>query len=133
MDGHGALRAVETQGACYRGNQKLLEDQTGGALLALDRRDIQESRAVLLMPLRPGTIQLSSMRKWRQPMLATGEIQDAKWRNYESSAAKESAHGLSVQVTSDQAFSLLLLTESSETRKWCRGIEEAIADPASLP
>ena len=56
FDGHGALRAVEAQGGCRLGDRTVLQDETGGMVLSLDQQDLRRSRAVLLMPLRPGSI-----------------------------------------------------------------------------
>ncbi len=133
FDGHGALRAVETQGACRLGNKTVLEDQTGGIVLSLDRQDIRRSRALLLMPLRPGTVRLSTERKWQNANVLTGDVHNGKWRNCETTPAENSEAGLVVNVSSDQVFGLLLLTESRNASKWCRAIERAMTDPASLP
>jgi hypothetical protein len=37
-----------------------------------------------------------------------------------------------VNVSLDQVFSLLLLTEPVNAPKWCKAIEDAMTDPASL-
>jgi hypothetical protein len=38
-----------------------------------------------------------------------------------------------INVTPDQALSLLLVTEPRTAANWCRAIERAMTDPASLP
>jgi hypothetical protein len=133
FDGRGALRAVEAQGACSLGGQTLLQDETGGIVLSLDRQDIRHSRALLLMPLRPGSVRLSTNRKWQKATVLTGDIRDGKWRNYETVPAESSAAGLLVKVSPDQAFSLLLVAEPRSASKWCKAIERAMNDPGSLP
>ena len=102
-------------------------------VLSLDRQDIRRSRALLLMPLRPGSIRLSTDREWHKATVLTGDIHDGKWRNCETAPAEKTEAGLVVNVSPDQAFSLLLVTESGSASKWCKAIERAMNDPASLP
>ena len=40
---------------------------------------------------------------------------------------------LRINVSQDQVFSLLLVTESPSAPKWCKAVERALNDPASLP
>jgi hypothetical protein len=133
FDGRGALRAVEAQGGCKLGEGTLLQDETGGMVLSLDREDVRRSRALLLMPLRPSLVQVSTDRKWRKATLLTGDILDGRWHTYETTPAATSDSGLAIQVSPDQALSLLLVTESGGASKWCRAVERAVNDPASLP
>jgi hypothetical protein len=132
FDGHGALRAVEAQGGCSFGDKTVLHDETGGIVLSLDQRDLRRSRAVLLMPLRPGSIRLSTDREWHKAVVLTGDIHEGKWRSCETVPAGKTDAGLVVNVSPDQVFSLLLFTESSGALKWGKAIERAMADPASL-
>ena len=111
----------------------MLQDETGGMALSLDGQDIRRSRALLLMPLRPGSIRLSTDREWRKATVLTGDIHDGKWCTCETTPAGKTEAGLAVNVSPDQAFSLLLVTESASSSKWYRAIERAMSDPASLP
>jgi len=132
FDGRGALRAVEAQGGCKLGEKTVLEDETGGMVLSLDRQDIRHSSALLLMPLRPGAIRISTDRQWHKATLLTGDLHDGKWRTCETAPAGRSEAGLLVHVSPDQALSLLLLTEPGSALKWSKAIEGAMNDPASL-
>jgi hypothetical protein len=132
FDGRGALRAVEAQGACKLGDKTVVEDETGGIVLSLDRQDIRRSRALLLMPLRPGSVRISTEREWRKATVLTGDFHDGEWRTYETAPAGKSEAGLEVNVSPDQAFSLLLVTEPGRAPKWSKAIEGAMNDPASL-
>jgi hypothetical protein len=131
-DGHGALRAVEAHGPCNIGDKTVMEDETGGIVLSLDQQDIRRSRALLLMPLRPGSIRISTGRKWYQATVTTGDLRDGKWHTYETLPAGTSEGSLVVNVSPDQAFSLLLVTEPGSAPKWCKAIEAAMSDPSSL-
>ena len=133
FDGRGALRAVESQGACNVGDKNVIQDNTGGIVFALDRMDIRRSRALLLMPLRPGSIRISADSEWHKATVLTGDIHNGKWRTCETAPAEKSTTGLVVNVSLDQAFGLLLVTDSGNAPKWCKAIERAINDPASLP
>jgi hypothetical protein len=133
FNGRGALRAVETQGACRIGNERVVEDTTDGIVLSLDGHDLRKSKALLFMPLKAGTVRLRSTAEWRLPILETGEIQAGSWRTYEIRSAVPDGEALTVNVTPDQAFGLLLLGEQAEIPRWRRAVERAICDPASLP
>jgi hypothetical protein len=133
FDGHGALRAIEAQGACNLGVKIVLQDETGGTVLSLDGRDIRRSRALLLMPLRPGSIRISTDREWRNATVLTGDIHEGKWRSCETAPAGKTETGLVVNVSPDQALRLLFVTEAGRAAKWCKAIERAISDPTSLP
>ena len=61
------------------------------------------------------------------------DIHEGKWRSCESAPAVKTEAGLVVNVSPDQALSLLLVTESGGATKWCKAIERAMNDPASLP
>jgi len=132
FDGRGALRAVEAHGACSVGGKTVLQDNTGGMVLSLDRRDLRHSRALLLMPIRPGTIRLASDHPWRNAIVQTGDIHDGKWRQCETTPAENFSDDLLVQVSPDQALNLLVVNEPQSARKWCKAIERAMNDPASL-
>jgi hypothetical protein len=133
FDGRGALRAVEAQGACNLGDKNVLHDETGGMVLSLDREDIRRSRALLLMPLRPGPIRISTDREWHKATVMTGDIHDGKWGSCETVTAGRTETGLVINVSPDQVFSLLLVTESGNASKWCKAIERSMNDPVSLP
>ena len=85
------------------------------------------------MPLRPGSIRISTDSEWHKATVLTGDIHNGKWRNCETAPAEKSTTGLVANVSLDQAFSLLLVTESGNAPKWCKAIERAMNDPASLP
>ena len=133
FDRRGALRAVEAEGACKLGDKTVVEDETGGIVLSLDRQDIRRSRALLLMPLRPGTIHISADREWHKATELTGDLHEGKWRTHDTAPAAKSEIGLVVNVSPDQALSLLLVTKPGSAQTWCKAIEGAMNDPASLP
>jgi hypothetical protein len=133
FDSRGALLAVEAQGACSLGDKTVLEDETGGMALSLDGQDIRRSRALLLMPLHPGSIRVSTDRQWHKATVLTGDIHDGNWRSCETAPAGKTEASLVINVSPDQAFGLLLVTESASASKWCKAIERAMNTPASLP
>jgi hypothetical protein len=132
-DGKGSLRAVEAQGDCRIGDKHVLSDSTRGIVLALDRLDLRRSRAVLLMPLDPGTMQVSQTPLKQRGVVTTGEIHDGKWRSYESSQVLPNDNAWKVNVSADQALSLLLVCEPPALRRWTTTIERLMTDPAALP
>jgi hypothetical protein len=84
------------------------------------------------MPLRPGSIRLSTVREWHKATVVTGDIHEGEWRSCETAPAGKTEAGLVVNVSPDQAFSLLLITESGGASKWCKAIERAMKSVGSL-
>lgn len=128
----GALRAVETQGTCRVGDQTILVDETHGIVVALDGADLAHSRALLMMPTRPGTIRLFPAQRWVQPVVETGEIQNGNWRVCALDPIPAAGAPMQVQVSPDQALSLLLVAEARAIPRWRHAIERAMTDPGSL-
>lgn len=133
FDGKGALRAVEAQGSCSVGNERVSSDATGGALLTLDARDLRQSRAVLLMPLRSGKVSWTSTADARDMVVETGDISDGKWRPLASQPISRTQDSFAFEVTPDQSLSLLLVCEKEDLNHWRAAIGNAMTNPASLP
>jgi hypothetical protein len=133
LDGRGALRAIEAQGECRLGQELVCADQTQGIVLTLDRQDMRRSRALLLMPLRAGRVELATRVRWGQSVVQTGEIQNGRWRTFEQQALRPQAGRITVEVAERQAFSLLLVSEEIQLARWHEALGRAITDPGSLP
>jgi hypothetical protein len=133
FDGRGALRAVETQGDFVMGNEHVLTDHTSGILLALDGKDLRRSRALVLMPLKPGAVRWTRAGPWRGALVETGEFHNGTWQPFETSAVINGNHEVSVNVTADQVFSLLLVCDRADAPRWRKALERALNDPESLP
>jgi hypothetical protein len=133
FDGRNALRAVEAQGDCRAGSDLILADGTRGIVMALDGQDVRRSRALLLLPLQTGTLRLAQHHPWRGGVVATGEIRDGTWRTYETAPLATTVNGLAVEVSPDQAVSLMLICESHQRKRWTQTVARAMTDPASLP
>jgi hypothetical protein len=133
FDGKGALRAVEAQGSCSVGNERVSSDATGGALLTLDARDLRQSRAVLLMPLRSGKVSWTSTADARDMVVETGDISDGKWRPLASQPISRTQDSFAIEVTPDRSLSLLLVCEKEDLNHWRAAIGNAMTNPASLP
>ena len=132
FDGAGALRAIETQGACIVGNEQILFDETRGVVLTLDGKDVRQSRALLLMPLQPGRMQWRSASTWRESVIETGEIHAGAWLPLNTQTTRKSGDLMQVQVSDDQALSLLLVCEKAAIERWRRTVGRMITDPESL-
>ncbi len=133
FDGAGALRSVETQGACVVGSERITLDETRGILLTLDGQDVRRSRALVFMPIQPGQIQWRSTATWTAPVVETGEFRNGRWRILETQATRKSEDRMQIGVTADQAFNLLLVCEKSAVACWRQALERAMTHPASLP
>ncbi|MBI4584975.1 MAG: hypothetical protein HY717_13260 [Planctomycetes bacterium] len=133
LDGGGALRAVEVQGACKLGDEGFAQDGTDGIILSLDGGDLRRSRALLLLPLQAGAVRLAQERAWSGAAAETGELENGRWRAFERSAATWQGAELRIEVSGDQALSLILVCEESAAPRWREAIERAVKDPGSLP
>jgi hypothetical protein len=133
FDGNGALRAVEAQGDCAVGEARVASDETRGILLALEGRDVRQSRALVLMPQQPGQVRFQSSVAWKVPVVETGEFQDGAWEVLETTPLNVGAREVVVEVRPEQIFSLLLVCERGDAPRWRKALERTMTDPSSLP
>ncbi len=113
-DGRGLLRAAEVQGELRVNGQTKLTDTTDGIVLTLDGAGISESRAILLMPLRAGTVRIASKAQWQDPIVDIGDLRGGRWRSYEQGVPRGTPGEMTVDVAPHQALSLLLLCPRSD-------------------
>lgn len=132
-DGAGNLRAIESQGQCTVDGEWVVQDGTSGAVLTLDGRDIRRSRAMVWMPLQPGSIRWQSDIRWNMPVVETGEIREGTWQTGETQAVDRSPGELGFAVSADQAFSWLLVCDREVLSRWRKALERAMTAPQSLP
>jgi hypothetical protein len=115
------------------GSDVLTRDETGGILLSLDGRDIRESKSLLCMPTQAGKLMVKTRAGWDQPMLETGEIQDGRWTTFANAGLRADDIALTITVSPEQVYSLLLVTEQGKTDQSRRAVELAFTAPAQLP
>ena len=130
-DGNGQLRAAEVQGDLRCDDRLILSDGTDGIVFALDRRDLRDSTAILLMPLRAGRIVLNGRAGLQNAAVEVGEVREGHWCAFELRPPRETPEGLLVDVGDDHAFSLLLLCERSKLPEWRQTVRQAMLDPAA--
>ena len=133
FDGRRALRGVEVQGDCVIDGKPVVSDSTQGIIMTLDGKDVRETHAVLLMPLRAGVARLARSQPWHSGSVSIGEVHDGKWVNGETMALDPIATETVVRVSPDQVFSLVLLSDRNSTGRWSAAIERAFCKPAALP
>ncbi len=133
FDGKGTLRAIEAQGEVTIGKRRIVMDETNGILLTLDGEDVRRSRAMVLMPLKPGKVNLMSEAVWRKAVVEVGEVRGGAWRTYETMPLTKQGKEIQVNVSEEQVYSLLLLCEAHDAARWRKAVERAMNEPASLP
>jgi hypothetical protein len=132
-DGRGNLRAVESQGECCLDSAPLATDETDGIIFTLDGKDLADSRALVLMPLKAGVVRWGRTAPWLKAIVETGEIHNGSWEAFETASAPAHGPTLDIRVTSDQALSLVLVCDRGAEPRWRKAIERAMTHPASLP
>jgi len=133
FDGRGALRAIEAQGEVISEVGFRMSDFTNGILLTLDGEEVRRSRAMVLMPLKPGKVNLTSEAAWRQAVVEVGEVRGGVWRTFETVSVTKQGKEIQVNVMEDQVYSLLLLCEANDAPRWRQAMERAMNEPTSLP
>jgi len=100
FDGEGNLVAAEGL-AVHVAGKELFRADTTVSLISLSGKDLRETGELLLLPSRPGEVQLAGARPtglWA----GMGEVRDGKWVEYDR--LKLPADGGSVRLTLDAAM-----------------------------
>jgi hypothetical protein len=133
FDGHHHLRAAEVQTECRVGAAPVVQDQTGGIVLSVDGKDLRHSGALLVMPLRPGPVRIVTGRRWHAPTVFTGSLRNGQWWNHDSTPLPLTPSSLDLEVSPDQVFSLLLITEPDQLAHWSDSIARSFTAPPHTP
>jgi len=132
FDGQGRLRAAEVQGGLSLGGKRQLHDGTEGVVFSLDGEDLRRSKAVALLPLKPGVVRLRSAVDWAKPIAEVGEVRGGAWRTFETLIPARTPDGLQVTVGEDPVYSVILLCEEGQQARWRAVIERAMTKPGAL-
>jgi hypothetical protein len=86
LGGDGSLRAAECQGTLRRGATEVLRVSGHAFVVAEDDKNLVQSAQLLVLPLSPGQIQISTSRT-ATPKSEIGEMRDGQWHALAPAAA----------------------------------------------
>jgi len=125
------LRAAEVQGELRIGGRVRLADDTEGIVLSLDGRDLGESTALVLMPLRPGRVTLATRARWQDAVVEVGEVRRGRWNGFERRAPRQTPGRVSVDVGHEQVYSVLLVCNRSQLPRWRDAMRQVMLKPVA--
>jgi hypothetical protein len=79
-----------------------------------------------------GNIRIPKAGRWRHPIVLTGEVTGAQWRQYESFVPEERGGVLYIPIQADRALSMLIVCESEESAEATHQIEVLVNSPWDL-
>ncbi len=69
---------------------------------------LDKSRALLLLPMGEGEMRIAEAARWKQPMVLIGEIDGAKWRQYESFRPQQDGNMLKLPISAVRSLSMMI-------------------------
>lgn len=125
--GGGEVIAVGCSGQAEVMGDKVVSGDAQVIYLALDRKSLAFSSAVLLCPFSTGKTALNSRQQWRDPVMVIGDIADGRWRTLETRSGKP-------QLTLDEDLmtTLVLICERPEIARWTSALSEAMRHPERM-
>jgi hypothetical protein len=105
--GHdGSLRLAEAQGPVRRGGAEVLRVSGHAFVLAEDDLDLARSSRLLILPLAPGEVRVSTAQT-AMPSAELGEFRDGQWTALAPAAAEMAVAQVSVVVPVESARQML--------------------------
>ena len=109
------ILAVEAQGKVAVGDKTLIDVDGHFAIAALDKKDISESKNMLIFPQSKGRITITSESDWVNAWAELGDIIDSKWTKLEKLECSKKGNNISLKIDREQATNIILLGEGTVT------------------
>jgi len=116
----GELKAVEATGAVKLGGATVLQTNIHAMVVALDDADVRESKALLLMPMGEGWLDVA-VAEGKDVEL--GELRGTKWHVLESAKAEKR-----IVIDASRNFGLLLLAPPETREQAVAALERLVND-----
>lgn len=81
------------------------------------------------MPLQPGAVTLETHAGWQDVIAEVGEVRHSRWHSYEQRKPTRTPSTVSIDVTDEQVFSLILVGDRSATCRWGEYIQRIMTNP----
>jgi len=131
MPGKG-VQAIESSGDVLVNGQLLIGSDLHLMAIALEKLSLPAAKQLLLLPMGQGNIRIPKAGRWRHPIVLTGEVTGAQWRQYESFVPEERGGVLYIPIQADRALSMLIVCESEESAEATHQIEVLVNSPWDL-
>ncbi|HUD14726.1 MAG TPA: twin-arginine translocation signal domain-containing protein [Terracidiphilus sp.] len=126
------VQAIESSGDVFVEGQMLIGADLHFMAVSFDRQSLLASTRLLLLPMGEGTMRIENAKRWRKPIVLTGEMKESRWKQY-ASARQDNVDGrLTVNIDSARSLSMMILCEIDEQDEAIRKIEKWVSSPWAL-
>lgn len=126
------VQAIESSGDALMNGQLLIGSDLHLMAAAFEQQPLSAAKQLLLLPMGEGNIRIPRAGRWRRPIVLTGEVAGAQWRQYESFVPEVRGGMLSIPIHAGRALSMMMVCESDERAEAVRQIEVLVNSPWNL-
>lgn len=105
----GRIISIETQGNVTVDNQVVVSTNAHVGLVSLDKYDIRESSAILVLPFSEGELRLLVPTSWQGVSCVVGEIRDGYWRELGSKEVKVDDRTMEIVIEHDDTLTTFIV------------------------
>jgi hypothetical protein len=78
-----------------------------------------------------GTVRITNAKRWRQPVLLTGEMKESRWRQFESVRPEVAHDRFTLIISALRNLRMMIMCESDEQPAAIRQVEGWVNSPCS--
>ena len=76
---------------------------------SLDGQDIRHSQHLILLPITPGTLEIHTEARWKDPIAQIGQYAGSKWETLKTISLEIQSGTLAIKLDDDAARSIVIL------------------------
>jgi hypothetical protein len=128
----GGVDAIESSADVRVNHELLIGSNLHFMAISMNEQPLDKSRALLLLPMGEGEMRIPEADRWQQPMLLIGEIEGAKWKQYESFRPQRDGNMLKLPISASRSLSMMILCEAADQASAVGRMEAWVNRPWSL-
>ena len=108
----GEISALESQGKVTIGSEMLMDTDAHVMIASLDGQGIDRAASLMVLPIEPGYLKISTKVDRKSPVVGVGEIRGGKWQCLDKIKAELSDGYLSLHISLLQSLNILLIADA---------------------
>ena len=109
VDGRGQVTSVECTGRSASNGAPITSGNAHVMLGSLDGQDIRHSQHLILLPITPGTLEIHTEARWKDPIAQIGQYAGSKWETLKTISLEIQSGTLAIKLDDDAARSIVIL------------------------